>query len=289
MKQKAIKGYNSIEEIKLDLLKVKDLSKREDVEIYLSVLYKIYSIKALKCPSLIEDILDSIQVVLTQFRERMPEIYTYFEMYEDDDNDIEDFFNLTRIAVSNGVKWGNFKQYISSYEKIYDTKIEQITLTQLSSLKSSCETFSINNNLNSVFAEIQGYINVHEINQDLNNISDLSNDKERYLFNMIVYKIMKLYDYKQILSDNVYLVIKSIVGEHLKCINGLDYYTNLDIKSAKSIECVVYDLITKSEIMSSILLYNNSINYITCENQFGIKIKELSVDELLMLQTSAEE
>lgn len=278
-KKNKVKGYSSFNQFELDSEDITDLSRENDQNKLFETVYKICGlfIQSKYGDYLTGDIcnlmLNSLMVQLLQTK------------------NVECLSNINSLYAKECIKIldGNFgidyRTYFYSYENEFNLEMKRTNIKQIISLRKSVGR--LENELYKKDKNVEiGFSCIDEIENELCLITDLSDEVQRQLLNIIIYKIIKLYGYKLILSSDVFDSINNIVSEFLISVKNRDYYSDKNKDRTYMDKLIASLLGTYPKMASSTLDLYFQIGMDKIEEELGFNIDFLTFEELLKLEES---
>ena len=180
----------------------------------------------------------------------------------------------------------NYKDYSYTYEIENNVEMKRTNVDQIISLRKSLKLS--NDNINDSENE-RLFNDLKEIEKELNLITDLSNENERKLLKIVIYKIIRLYGYKLVLSPDVFESINIIISEFKENVKNIEYYSNIN-ENRTYIDKIIKSLLDNNYPMmiSSTLGSYYSFGLKEIEEDINIKVNHLSFRDLHKLNESGK-
>ena len=281
MAKKTMKGYKSYTDFESDLEEITDLSRLEDGNKLTEVLYKISGlyINSDEGNYLTGEIYSKM---LRKLKRHLLKTTNYDNICYLDGT----YYNYINKIINGDFKI-NFRDYSYTYEIENNVGLKRTNIDQIISLRKSMKL--TNNNIDNNDCNEDGYKNIDEILEELNLITDLNIESQRDLLKKVIYKIIRLYGYKLILSTDVFDSINEIIDQFKKNLKNADYYT-INSTDLTYIEKIIKSLLENNyPLMISTTLtsyYNFGLKDI--EDDINYKVKRLTFKELYQLNESGK-
>ena len=218
-KKTKVKGYKVVHDFESDLDEITDLSKIEDANKLTEVLYKI---SGLYITGTDGDYLTS--EIYTELLKRLKKHLNKVKNVKDICYLDGTYYNYIK-KILDGDFEINYKDYSYTYEIENNVEMKRTNIDQIISLRKSLKLS--NDNIDDSENE-RLFNDLKEIEKELNLITDLSNENERKLLKIVIYKIIRLYGYKLVLSPDVFESINIIISEFKGNVKNIEYYSNIN-------------------------------------------------------------
>lgn len=279
IKKIKVKGYKSFDEFENDLEDITDLSRVKDQNKLFETVYKVTGLYVQSkygfylTGDLYTRMLSSIMVHLLQTKDAK-----YL-------SSINNLYAKECLKILDGNFDIDFRNYFYCYENEYNLQMKRTNIKQIILLRNSigsCENELYSDDENNDVC----FYSIDEIENELNLITDLSDENQRHLLSIVMYKIMKLYGYKLVLSSDVFDSINYIVSEFINSVKNREYYSDKN-KDRTYVDKFITSLLDSYPKMASstIDLYYH-IGIETIEEELSLKAKHLTFEELQYLEES---
>lgn len=276
-KKNQINGYNSFSEFENEIYSITDLSKLEEQNKLFAIVYKITGLYIESkygyylTGDLYTKMLNSIKEHLFQTKNIESLFY------------VNNLYARECLKILNGNFELDFRNYFYRYEDEHNVEMVRTNIGQIILLRKSIGTLE-----NHLFEESgtneSSFSSVEEIEETLNLLIDLSNENQRYVLRVIMYKIMRLYGYKLILSPDVFEAINCIISKFVNNVINREYYSDKNKSYMDKIITSLLDSYPQTYSSTIDLYYHIGIEKV--ENELSLKAKHLTLDELQSLENS---
>ena len=280
-KKTKVKGYRSLHDFETDTEGITDLSNIEDANKLTEVLYKISGLYV-KCADGYYLTGDLYTTLLNKLQNHIKNVKNINDIRYLDGT----YYNYIN-KILNGDFEINFKDYSYTYEIENNVEMKRTTIDQILSLRKSLK--QPKNELYKDDGKEDNFSDLKEIEDELHLITDLSDIKQRNLLKKIIYKIIRLYGYKLVLSTEVFESINIIISNFKDNVKNTEYYSKTN-NDRTYIEKIISSLLDNNYplMISTTLSSYYSFGLDEIESDIDTKACQLSFQDLFKLNESGK-